>query len=214
MAETLPAHDAHRARAVHALDEGALVVLPCAGRYALAADALDDAAVERAFEAKRRPADDAMSVAVASLEEARHVAHVTPLARRLASAFPPGALTLALRARPTAPDALLGGRDVIWIRVPAEALARQIAAEHGPYTATSASSHGAPEARTIDDAQRAIREKASLYLDGGTLPGARATVVDATGDSANVLHAGEASAREVAEAASAFRRAREPGDSG
>ncbi|MHB8604931.1 MAG: L-threonylcarbamoyladenylate synthase [Thermoplasmatota archaeon] len=176
--------------AVHALDAGDLVVYPTDTLYALGGDALDDAAIDRVFDAKRRPADMALPVAVADLEEARHIAHVTPLARELAARFLPGPLTLVLRAKPTLPDALLGGRDTVAVRVPANEFARALAAHFGPVTATSANVHRRESPRRVAEARAEIEEHVVLYVDGGELPGTASTMVDATGTTPRIVREG------------------------
>src|SRR5438874_532856 len=56
------------------LDEKRLAVVPTDTLYALAADALDEDAVQEVFRAKRRAADQALPVCVGSFEEAlQHV---------------------------------------------------------------------------------------------------------------------------------------------
>lgn len=185
-------------RATAALDEGGLVVLPTDTTYALAADALNEEAVERAFRAVGRPADAPMPVAVGSLEEAHHVAFLTPLARDLAARHWPGPLALVLRARPWLPDALTAGGASVAVRVPAQAFARDLARHFGPVALTPARRAGGEGARDVAQARAALGAEAALYLDAGALPGGRVTVVDAQGAEAKVLRAGALAAAEVA----------------
>lgn len=181
------------------LDAGELVVLPTDTTYALAADALDDDAVARVFLAKGRGADRPLAVAVSGIEDVGHVAFVTPLARELAARFWPGPLALVLRARPWLPDALTAGGETVAVRAPALAFPRDLARHFGPFVLTGARRAGGPEALTADDARRALGAEAALHVDGGTLPGGRATVADARGPEAKVLSDGKVPAAEVVE---------------
>lgn len=196
MREPARAPDERVREAVRALDEGALVLLPFAGRYVLAADALTDDAIERAYAAAGKPADEPLTVAVAAIEDARHLAHVTPLARKLADELD---VEILLRAKPTAPDALLAGSERVRVRVARDPLARAIAAEHGPLaTATLTSRDAGP--RTLRDARAAVRESVLAIGDDTLDARARATLVDASEDPPVVLQEGDVPARAVEEA--------------
>jgi tRNA threonylcarbamoyl adenosine modification protein (Sua5/YciO/YrdC/YwlC family) len=185
------------ALATHALDDGELVVLPTDTLYALAADALDEDAVARVFDAKGRGADQALPVCVADYGDVSHVAFQEPLALRLADAFWPGALTLVLRAKPWLPDALTAHGSTVAVRAPANAFALDLARQFGPFTLTSANRSGQPAARDIEAAQRALGDEVVLYVDGGALPGTPSTLVDCTDGEARVLREGAVPAAEV-----------------
>lgn len=181
------------------LDAGELIVVPTDTSYALCADALDDDAVSRVFVAKARAADRPLVVGVGGIEDAGHVGFVTPLARRLAERFWPGPLTMVLRARPWLPDALTAGGETVAVRAPASDFTRDVARRFGPLVLTGARREGGAPCLTVADARAALGAEAHLYVDGGALPGGRATVVDATADEAKVLNDGKIPAAEVAE---------------
>lgn len=185
-------------RATRALDAGELVVLPADAEYVLAADALNDDAVQRVFDVKRRGADRALPVCVSGAGDVRHVAHLTPLARRLAERHWPGQLTLVLRAQAWLPDELTAGSGTVAVRSPALAFPRDLAAHFGPIVATGAGRDGAGAMRTVDDAHAMLGGDVQLFLDGGAREGARSTVVDATGSEAKVLREGALAATEIA----------------
>ena len=185
--------------ATRLLDEGERVVVPTDTAYALCADALDDDAVASIFTAKGRGADRPLPVGVGGIEDVGHVAYVTPLARVLAERHWPGPLTLVLRARPWLPDALTAGGETVAVRAPALDFPRTLARHFGPLVLTSARREGAPEALTLADARAGLGAEVRLYVDGGTLPGGRPTVVDATGAEAKVLSGGKVPAAEVAQ---------------
>lgn len=181
------------------LDAGELIVVPTDTTYALAADALNDEAVARVFLAKDRGADRPLAVAVGGVEDVGHVALHTPLARALAARFWPGPLSMVLRARPWLPDGLTAGGDSVAVRSPDLAFPRDLARHFGPLVLTSARRAGGPDALTVDDARRMLGAEAARYVDAGTLPGGRTTVVDARGPEAKVLSDGKVPAPSVVE---------------
>ncbi|HVM44325.1 MAG TPA: Sua5/YciO/YrdC/YwlC family protein [Candidatus Thermoplasmatota archaeon] len=175
----LPSDEDAVARAVAALDAGGLVMLPGDLRYLVAADALDDAAIERLFSAKARAADRALTVVLGGVEDLHHVAYGGAPARALAEAHWPGPTSLVLRARPWLPDALTAAQEEVAACVPASPFARDVARRFGPLAVAAARRSGAPEARTVEEAQRALGAAVALYVDGGALPGGEAKVIRA-----------------------------------
>lgn len=183
-------------RATRVLDDRGLVILPASGRYAAAADALDEDAVAALFDVTGRPADAPPSVLVGDFEEARHVARVTPLARELARRFLPGPLVILLPAVATAPDLLVHANSTVAVRVPEDAFARGLASHFGPVTAARAARFGDAAPTRVADARAAL-PGAALVVDGGALTGGRATVVDATGAAPRVVREGAVAVADV-----------------
>jgi len=164
--------------ATEALRSGGLVVLPTDTVYGVAS-ALDHAAIERIFVAKKRPSERAIPVLLADQDAASQVVSDFPeAARRLAAAFWPGPLTLALPKRADLP-ANLSPLPTVGVRVPGLATTRAIlAAAGGALAVTSANRSDQPPACTIQAAIRYLSDTVTLYLDGGTcLGGVPSTVV-------------------------------------
>ncbi len=185
-------------QATTAMDEGGLVVLPTDTSYVLAADALMEEAVLRVFEAQRRPADEALTVCVGGWEDLHHVAFATPLAQHLAAKHWPGPVTLILRARHWLPDALTAGGPTVAVRLPANAYARDLAKNFGPFVAARAPRTHEAGCADIEEAIASLGNHASLYVDGGALSLVSNTIVDATGSEPKVLTAGAVAASEIA----------------
>lgn len=105
-------------------------------------------------------------------------------ARRLAEAFWPGPLTLALTAEgDTYPPQVLGPDGGVAVRVsPHPAIPDLLAAAGGPVTSTSANEPGRPPARDGESAAAVAAAVAAeggdvLVLDGGRLPEARPSTI-------------------------------------
>ncbi len=167
--------------AVAALRCGDLVIYPTETVYGLGANALDAEAIERVFEAKRRPRDRPISMAVPELSVAADYARITPRERAFCERFLPGPVTVLLGRTDRVPDVLVHGRDRVGVRVPDHPIARALARRTGPITATSANLSGTESARRIEAVDPSIRERA-VVVDGGETPGTESTVVDVDGD--------------------------------
>jgi L-threonylcarbamoyladenylate synthase len=114
------------------LREGALVAFPTETVYGLGADAGNDAAVERIFVVKGRPAGHPLIVHVASAAQmGRWAREVPPAAQCLAETFWPGPLTLILKRREGVANAAAGGLDTIGLRVPSHPVAQALLTAFG-----------------------------------------------------------------------------------
>ena len=112
------------------LRSGGLVAFPTETVYGLGAHALNADAVRRVFEAKGRPPTDPVIVHLASVEQLATVARDIPvIARTLAAAFWPGALTLILNKVEAVPDAVTAGLSTVGVRVPSHPIAHALLEE-------------------------------------------------------------------------------------
>ena len=79
------------------LNNGGIVGIPTETVYGLAANAYDESAVAKIFEAKGRPQDNPLIVHIANMSELDIIAAEIPeSAKKLAEKFWPGPLTLIL----------------------------------------------------------------------------------------------------------------------
>jgi len=155
-------------RAAAAVRDGDLVVYPTETVYGLGADALAETAVERVFEAKRRPREKPVSLAVPSADAALDYVRATDRERRFMDEFLPGPVTVLCEKRPEVPDALTGGRERAGVRVPDHEGALALLEAVAPITATSANVSGRPSATRVADLDDEIRDAAAVVLDGVT----------------------------------------------
>lgn len=171
--------------AARALRRGELVALPTDTLVALAARAEDARAVDRLLAAKGRTSEHRLSVAVSSLEELELWSELPDTGRAWLRTNLPGPFTVlavpSRAARARLPAALSGGAR-IGLRVPDHPLARELARQVGPITATSANRTGRPPATTVAAARAALGADVAVYLDGPPAPSGRpSTLVDLAG---------------------------------
>jgi L-threonylcarbamoyladenylate synthase len=188
------------AAAAAVLRKGGLVAYPTETFYALGADALDSAAVEKVFSAKGRPGAMPLPVVVGDVGDlARVAAHLPAGAQELIDAFWPGPLTLVLPSAAGLPERLLGGGKTIGVRLSPHPIARGLArALGGPIVATSANRSGHPAPATAADAAAELQDGVALVLDGGrTRGGAPSTIVDLSLDPPRLVRAGPISSLAV-----------------
>ena len=127
----------------HAADllrSGRLVAFPTETVYGLGANALDEAAVRRIFEAKGRPLSSPLIVHVASIAMARELAgEWPPEGAALAECFWPGPLTIIVPKKRAVPDLVTAGYPSCGLRMPAHPVALELLEAAGiPIAAPSA----------------------------------------------------------------------------
>lgn len=185
--------------AAELLRNGRLVAFPTETVYGLGADARNDTAVAGIYAAKGRPSFNPLIVHLASAEQARHYAAVTPLAETLAVAFWPGACTLVLERTGNCPLSLLlsAGLNTVALRVPAHPLAHTLLAEAGiPIAAPSANRSGRISPTLAVHVMEELPE--IPVLDGGACAvGLESTVIDARGNIPILLRPGSITAEDI-----------------
>lgn len=182
--ELLPDTDAGHSRAAALLRHGGLVAFPTETVYGLGADASDDHAVARIFEAKGRPSFNPLIVHFADLETLKQHVHWTPEAELLAQTYWPGPLTLVLRKQADSPLSPLvsAGLDTIAVRMPEHDSARAILrAFGGGVAAPSANRSGQISPTTAQHVVDSLGARVDAILDGGPCKvGVESTIVGLT----------------------------------
>jgi tRNA threonylcarbamoyl adenosine modification protein (Sua5/YciO/YrdC/YwlC family) len=169
--------------AVEAVRAGGLIVLPTDTVYGIGCAPSDPEAIDRLFEAKRRPRSLVLPVLVADVAAAERLALMDDRARRLAERFWPGALTLVLpRTEESASWPLGEERETVGLRVPASETALELLRAAGPLAVTSANRSGAPTPSTCEEVQAVFATAVEVYLCADEQVAGRAsTVVDVAG---------------------------------
>jgi L-threonylcarbamoyladenylate synthase len=175
------------AEAAAVIRAGGLVAFATDTVYGIAADPRSDEAVERLFDLKGRDRGTAVPLIAADIEQARAAGDVGPAEMRLAETFWPGPLSIVVPAASVLSRAALGGHTTVAIRVPALAVARELAGAFGfPVTATSANPSGVAAAESGDEVAT-ILPGVDLLLDGGRSPGGPPSTIVALAEHGPVL---------------------------
>ncbi len=194
------------AAAAQALQRGELLGLPTETVYGLAADAGNDAAVAKIFEAKGRPANHPLIVHVASVQGVqRFASHVPVFAQKLIDAFWPGPLTLILPRRPEVAAVAAGGQNSVGLRCPSHPTAHavlQSAEALGVFgvAAPSANLFGRVSPTTAAHVAGEFGDSL-LPIDGGACDvGIESTIVDCTRAAPVLLRPGVLTPQQLSDA--------------
>ena len=180
----------HAARILRA---GGLVAFGTETVYGLGANALDEHAVARIYEAKNRPHFDPLIVHIADTGWLDRLAEkLSPAAQSLANTFWPGPLTMVLPKKNIVPDLVTSGLPSVAIRMPSHPLALELLQQFDlPIAAPSANPFGQISPTTAQHVLDNLGHRIDLILDSGPCDvGVESTVVLMTDDRPQILRHG------------------------
>lgn len=178
---------------VQLLKYGEVVAFPTETVYGLAANALDEAAVEKIFKAKERPQDNPLNVLVGTTDMIYSLTTDVPdYVALLIGAFSPGPITYVLKNANKVASNITRNLSTIGIRIPDHPVALNILQQTGlPLAAPSANKSGRPSPTTVDHVIQDLKGEIDAVVDGGkTDVGLESTVVDCTGETPLILRTG------------------------
>lgn len=184
-----------------ALHRGEVIGMPTETVYGLAADARNDNAIEKVFQAKGRPSDNPLIIHIHDEQQLDSFTRgVDKSIRKLMSQFWPGPLSiiLPLKAGVLSHQATAGLQTVA-VRMPAHRVARAVLKEADiPIAAPSANTSGKPsptEARhVLDDLNGKIY---GVVNSDSSIVGLESTVLDCTSRPFRIVRPGAVTKREL-----------------
>lgn len=180
-------------KAGNILQAGGLVAFPTETVYGLGADALDEKAAKKIYEAKGRPSDNPLIIHIADMDHLNKIVKKIPeAAQKLADAFWPGPLTMIFDKSECVPYGTTGGLDTVAVRMPSDEIARKLILSGGGYIAApSANTSGRPSPTTAQHVYEDMNGRIPLILDGGPVEiGLESTIVDLTAEMPVILRPG------------------------
>ena len=173
------------------LAAGGAIVLPTETVYGLFAQALNEEAVERVYELKRRPRDKALNLNVASLEEIYGFSKNQPsYLKQLYQTFLPGPLTIILQANDRVPTWINSGVKTVGFRIPKHPVTLDLIRKYGPLIGSSANLSGKASGTSFQQIMMDFQEEISGVEDDAALTGQDSTILDLSGEKALILRQG------------------------
>ena len=175
------------------LKKGGLVAFPTETVYGLGADALQEEAAKKTYEAKGRPSDNPLIVHIADYEDLKKIAVNIPAETdALAAHIWPGPLTMIFEKSDIVPYGTTGGLDTVAVRMPSDPVAAElIRAAGGFVSAPSANTSGRPSPTTAEHVLEDLGGKIDMVIDGGSVEiGLESTILDMTVEPPMILRPG------------------------
>lgn len=179
--------------AAEVLKRGGLVAFPTETVYGLGANALNEEAAKKIYEAKGRPSDNPLIAHIADFSALDQLAAEVPdSGKKLMEAFWPGPLTIIFKKSEAVPYGTTGGLDTVAVRMPDHPVAARLIRLAGiPVAAPSANTSGRPSPTTAGHVAEDMMGRIDMIVDGGEVGiGVESTIVDVSEGIPTVLRPG------------------------
>lgn len=155
----------HRAR--EALENGGVIAYPTEAVMGLGCNPLDEAAVAKVLQLKRRPAAKGLIVVAARIEQLSALVDFSRVARmdEIAGSWP-GPVTWLVPALAQTPRWLTGQHESLAVRVSAHPVVQRLCDEAGPLVSTSANPSACRPARTQRRVRAYFGQQVDCYVPG------------------------------------------------
>lgn len=182
------------------IKEGKIVLFPTETVYGIGANALDEKAVNKIFEAKGRASDNPLIVHICNLDMLNDlVQEIGEIEEKLITNFWPGPLTIIFNRRECIPNNVTAGLDTVGIRMPSNSVARKLIEFAGlPIAAPSANISGKPSGTKVEDIIDELDGKVDYILDAGMVDiGVESTVVRVVDNKVHILRPGKITVEDI-----------------
>jgi L-threonylcarbamoyladenylate synthase len=143
--------------------DGKIIICGTDTLYGLCANALDQEAVKKVYELKKRDPNKPISIFLKDKEDIEKYAYINDISKKIIDKFLPGPLTIILKKKEIIPDIV--SKEYIGIRIPDSKIIRELAVV--PLTATSANLSGEEPPTSADEINEELKEKVHLIIDTG-----------------------------------------------
>ncbi|AXP01146.1 MULTISPECIES: L-threonylcarbamoyladenylate synthase [Bacillus cereus group] len=175
------------------LRENEAIAFPTETVYGLGANAMNDEAIAKIFEAKGRPSDNPLIVHIGTKSQLDGIVkEIPPVAEKLMEHFWPGPLTIILPRKEGISEKVTAGLHTVGVRMPDHPVALALIEEANvPVAAPSANRSGRPSPTLASHVYEDLNKKIAGIVDGGaTGVGVESTVIDCTSAVPTILRPG------------------------
>jgi L-threonylcarbamoyladenylate synthase len=189
-------------KAIACLNSDGIIGLPTETVYGIAANGLNERAVKKIFEIKKRPLTNPLILHVSSIERLKDIAEeVPPKAKALAEKFWPGSLTMLLKKKASVPDSVTAGHPTVAVRIPNHTMTLELLEKLSfPLAAPSANPFSRVSSTTANQVEKYFGESLPVILDGGSCTvGIESTIVGFYEDEVVIHRLGGISVEQIEE---------------
>lgn len=182
------------------IKQGGLVVFPTETVYGIGTNGLDEKAIRRLYEVKKRPFTKPISLLVSNIEMVEQIAKdITDIEYKIMQAFFPGPLTIILKKKKAISNMLTANSDTVGIRMPKGKVARKILEYANiPIATPSANISGKPSGTNIQSIMKDFENKVEYYVDTGESEiGTSSTIVRVVNGVPTILRQGSITKEQI-----------------
>ena len=151
------------------IKDGGIVIFPTETVYGIGTNGLDEKAVKKLYDIKKRPLNKAISLLVCDMNMVNEIAKdITEVEYKLMKAFFPGPFTIILKKKDIIPNIVTANMDTVGIRMPSGEIAQKIIQyANVPIATPSANISGTPSATKLDNIVNDFEKNVDYFVDGG-----------------------------------------------
>ena len=182
------------------IKQGKIVIFPTETVYGIGTNGLDENAVRKLYEVKKRPLNKPISLLVSNMEMVNLIAKdITETEYKIMKNFFPGPLTIILKKKKNVPDIVTAGQDTVGVRMPRGDVARKLVELSGvPIAAPSANISGEPSGTNLQEIMKHFEGKVDYCIDGGNSElGLASTIVQVIDDKPMILRQGSITLKQI-----------------
>lgn len=182
------------------IKQGKIVVFPTETVYGIGANGLDEKAVRKLYEVKKRPLNKPISLLVSNMEMVKTIAQdITEVEYKIMEKFFPGPLTIILKKKDIVPDIVTASQETVGVRMPSGEIARKLVELSGvPIATPSANISGQPSGTNLLEIKKHFEENVDFYIDGGNSElGISSTIVQVIDGKIEILRQGSITLEQI-----------------
>lgn len=187
---------------IEVLDNDGLVIFPTETVYGIASKATSLKAVDKLYEAKKRPRDKAINIMVGDSKDISKYAKInSEIEAKIIEEFMPGGITLILDKVDDFGEGFTLSNNTIGVRIPNNTIALKILKNISfPLTVPSANISNKPSGTEVNDIIDDFRNTVDIIIDGGkSVDSIPSTIVRVEDNKINILRQGKISEDEIKE---------------
>lgn len=175
------------------INDGGLVISPTDTIYGIMADALNEDAIRRVYDVKKRGYNKPLIVLMDSFEMVeQYTDELSEMEKKLMNKFWPGLVTFILKKNDKISDLITAGSDTVGIRIPDNKdLLEIIRKLKRPVVSTSANITETPVITCIEMLEADIVRNVDYIEDGGLIENESSTIIKINEMDLNVLREGK-----------------------
>lgn len=182
------------------IKNGGIVIFPTETVYGIGVNALNEDAVKKLYEVKKRPTNKPISLLVNGIDMINQVAKdITELEYALIKEFLPGPLTIILKKKDIIPDIVTANSDTVGIRMPSNEIAfKLVDYARVPIATPSANISGKASSTNLKNIVDDFDGKVDCFIDGGECEiGLASTIVQVIDGVPHILRKGSISEDQI-----------------
>lgn len=175
------------------IKNGKIAIFPTETVYGIGTNGLNEKAVDKIYEIKKRDKKNPTNLLVSSIEMIETITQeISPIEYKLMEAFFPGPFTIILKKNDIVPNVVTAGSDLVGVRMPSGMIAKKLVELSGvPIATPSANISGDLSGTSLNDIIDDFSQFIDYVVDGGKSEiGIESTVVRVIDDIAYVLRPG------------------------